>query len=126
MFDKRIIFEKFNTMRKFYFILLLVLAFGACKEKKSEQPDKAKADLSVLERIAQAHGFEQWSRVKEIGFTFNVDRDTIHLERSWIWKTLENQVTAVATGDTITYNRSDVDSTLQDVDSRFINDKYWT
>ncbi|NNG09928.1 MAG: hypothetical protein HKM92_07130, partial [Arenibacter sp.] len=34
-------------------------------------------------------------------------------------------VTGISRGDTITYNRKEVDSTTSKVDAAFINDKYW-
>lgn len=43
-------------------------------------------DTSILEKVANAHGLQNWKNVEEIKFTFNVDRDTTHFERTWIWK----------------------------------------
>ncbi len=75
--------------------------------------------------IASANGLQNWNRIKEIKFTFNVDRDTLHFERSWTWKPKENIVSMVSQKDTITYNRNKIDSTSQRADQGFINDKYW-
>lgn len=125
MYDKGIIFGKFSTMRKINAIVLLVVAIIGCKEQKKEEKEKVQPEITVLEQIAQAHGYDQWSSVEEIGFTFNVDRDTIHSERSWIWRTRDHEVTSMSNGDTITYNRKALDSTLLNVDAGFINDKYW-
>ncbi|MBT8184325.1 MAG: hypothetical protein KJN76_05765, partial [Eudoraea sp.] len=66
-----------------------------------------------------------WKNVAEIKFTFNVDRDTAHFERSWVWNTTTNEVTGISMGETSTYNRAEVDSTTARVDGAFINDKYW-
>ncbi|MGB5822127.1 MAG: hypothetical protein WBG90_21775 [Saonia sp.] len=106
-------------------IILSILLFSNCKtEKKAETPEP-KIELTILEEVAYAHGFENWKTVKEIQFTFNVDRDTSHFERKWIWKPKTNEVTGISLGDTVTYNRNRVDSTLTKVDAAFINDKYW-
>ena len=104
---------------------MAIIAFNSCKEvKKSEVPETI-TELSIPEKIAFAHGYEHWKKVSEIKFTFNVDRDTTHFERSWIWDTRGNEVTRILQGDTVRYSRSALDSTLFDVDAGFINDKYW-
>ena len=77
------------------------------------------------ERIAEAHGFEQWAMVKGITFTFNVDRDSMHFERSWEWKPKSNVVSAISGPDTLTYNRNAMDSIAIKTNSGFINDRYW-
>lgn len=116
-------------MRSLISILSLVLiAAGSCKEapkevvQASEQKAKTK---SLLEKLADQHGFAHWQDVNSIRFTFNVDRDTSHYERSWIWEVGENRVTQLTATDTISYLRSEVDSTLARIDGAFINDKYW-
>lgn len=82
--------------------------------------------VSTLEAIANAHGYQNWEQVKEVQFTFNVDRDTTHFERSWKWFPKENKVTSIMS-DTIvyTYSRKDMDSMAIAKDKAFINDKYW-
>ena len=111
---------------------LAVLLVFSCKER-SEKPATAedsaestelKAD-DILEQVAAQHGFDSWKSVREIHFTFNVDRGDSHYERSWIWKPKTNEVTGISAGDTTTYMRSAVDSTLMELDAGFINDKYW-
>ncbi len=108
-----------------YIIFLGVLMLANCKtEKKSETPGMQK-EGSVLEKLAHANGYDNWNKVKELKFTFNVDRDTSHFERSWIWDTKANTVTGISPGDTVTYDRKAVDSTNTQLDGAFINDKYW-
>ncbi len=80
---------------------------------------------TTAEAIAYANGIKNWDKVKEIKFTFNVDKDTTHFERSWHWKPKENIVTMINENDTITYNRTKLDSLSQRVDQGFVNDKYW-
>jgi len=110
-------------MKKLIYITFIGLIFIGCKQKSETiQPQK---EISIAEKIAKAHGFENWKHVSEIQFTFNVDKDSSHFGRSWIWKPKANKVTSFSKKDTINYNRSKIDSTLTKTDSGFINDKYW-
>lgn len=108
-------------------LLILFLVFLACKDGKKD-PDRSiesGKDQDILEKVAYAHGFENWAKVRELHFTFNVDRDTSHFERSWVWRPVSGDVTLMVGGDTINYNRKAVDSTLAKHDAGFINDKFW-
>jgi len=80
---------------------------------------------TILEKIAIANGFDNWKTVEEIKFTFNVDRDTSHFERTWIWKPKTNDVTAISDQGILSYNWADMDSTAYKTNGGFINDKYW-
>lgn len=114
---------------RIYLICLLLMFTTSCKEAEKETSPAETAGTetasSPLDALAAAHGYEHWKDVEEIRFTFNVDRDTTHYERSWIWNPAENRVTRIAQGDTLSFLRSEVDSTLADADAGFINDKYW-
>ena len=110
-------------MKTHLLILSISLSLLSCKnEVKKETVTKA---LSISEKIAEAHGFSNWKNVTEIQFTFNVDRDSSHFDRSFIWSPKTNQVTAITTKDTITYLRKNVDSLSLNADQSFINDKFW-
>ena len=113
-------------MKNFPFAILLglLISIGCKTEKKSTSP-KPEKELTVLEKIAFANGYQNWSDIKQLKFTFNVDRDTSHFERKWIWNPQINEVTGISNGDTATYLRSEADSTIAKVDAAFINDKYW-
>ena len=105
--------------------LLAFLVFLSCKTDKKTTAVESETEKSVLEKIAQASGYEYWDGISSLKFTFNVDRDTIHSERKWHWNVAANEVTGISYGDTLTYNRAAVDSTSAKVDAAFINDKYW-
>ncbi|MBJ7879089.1 hypothetical protein [Gelidibacter salicanalis] len=105
-------------------ILLLFVAFSfSCKQK--EDAKVIEKEWSTSEKIANAHGFQNWKDVTEIHFTFNVDRDTTHFERSWIWKPKSDAIVMISGKDTLAYNRKAMDSTSMSADKNFINDKYW-
>ncbi len=106
-----------------FFSLLLVMA--GCKTDKKEEKAKAPTAQEIAQKIADAHGYANWEKVKEIAFTFNVDRDSTHFERSWVWQTKNNQVTYISGSDTLTYDRKSMDSVAYKTNAGFVNDRYW-
>lgn len=110
-------------MKNFIYALAIVFIAVSCKENKKS--DATQTPLSVAEKIANANGFKHWKYVSEIDFTFNVDRDSTHFERSWNWKLKTSDVTLISGKDTILYNRKSVDSLSLNADKGFINDKFW-
>ena len=116
-------------MKKWFFPLCLTgLLITSCKEAPKQEIALLQEDTepkNLLELLADKHGFENWEQVERIAFTFNVDRETSHYERSWIWETGTDRVTQITDGDTLSYLRSEVDSTLARADAGFINDKFW-
>jgi lipopolysaccharide export LptBFGC system permease protein LptF len=95
------------------------------KKKTESSPNKETKELSILEKIANANGYENWKDVNKITYTFNVDRDSSHFQRTWHWSPKEEKVTLISSKDTINYHTSQKDSTLTKTDQAFINDKYW-
>ncbi len=114
-------------MKSLYTGLICLLLVSACKSDKSKtQLTEKNKTLTIAEKIANAHGFENWKNVSEVKFTFKVDRDTIKGKgRSWIWKPKDDRVTMIAGETTVSYLRSEMDSTHIGADRGFINDKYW-
>ncbi|WP_034062101.1 hypothetical protein [Lacinutrix jangbogonensis] len=100
-------------------LIICLLIFSSCKQ---EQPQK---EYSLAEKIANAHGFENWDQVKAFHFSFNVDKDSSHFGRSWIWKPKANEVTMLTKKDTITYKTYKIEQESLKADRAFINDKYW-
>lgn len=109
-------------MKKLIFIVLII-ATVSCKQKEEAKPKVI--ELSIAEKIAKANGFDHWKNVSQLNFTFNVDRDSSHFERSWIWKPKTGDVTLISGKDTISYNRKSVDSLSLQADQGFVNDKFW-
>ena len=112
-------------MKNSILFLSLLIALSACKQKNTTAPEKEAAELNILDKVAMAHGYENWNKVNEIRFTFNVDRDTNHFERTWIWKVKKGEVTRYQAGDTVSYQRKDMDPLMYEVNGGFINDKFW-
>lgn len=107
-------------------VLAILIITISCKSDKKENVDQTnKTEPSILEKIAETYGFEHWKDVSQIEFTFNIDRDSSHFERSWAWNPKTSDVTLISNVDTISYNRKKIDSLSLDADKKFINDKYW-
>ena len=108
-------------------LFLLLIIISSCKSDKKENIsniEKTKT-FTVAQKIAYAHGYENWKHVSQIDFTFNVDKDSSHSERSWSWNPKTNDVVLLTKKDTIHFNRKNVDSLTMNSDKAFINDKYW-
>ncbi len=107
------------------FSLLMTLLSCKSDVKVADTTMTEDKPLSTAENIAFANGFEHWKTVSQLEFTFNVDSDSTHFERSWIWNPRTQDVTMIIAKDTLTYNRKSVDSMSMNADKSFINDKYW-
>lgn len=112
-------------MKKIIALAVISIIIIACKsDKEQTQPEKI-VELSVAEKIANRYGLENWNDVNTIKFTFNVDRDSSHFERSWEWSPKTNDVVLTSNTNTTKFNRAELDSTNINADKAFINDKYW-
>ena len=100
-------------------LIICLLIFSSCKQ---EEPQK---EYTLAEKIANAHGFENWDNVNEFHFSFNVDKDSSHFGRSWIWKPKAKEVTMHTDKDTIMYKTYKIEQESLVADRAFINDKYW-
>ncbi len=111
-------------MKKILSFALLIVVFSSfilpAHLKKEIQEE-----TNILKKIAQANGFENWKNVNQIKFTFNVDRDTTHFERTWSWKPKTNDITATSVNAHIEYNWASMDSLAHKTNASFINDKFW-
>tara|TARA_R110000868_G_scaffold30589_4_gene112940 strand:+ start:8962 stop:9636 length:675 start_codon:yes stop_codon:yes gene_type:complete len=113
-------------MKKITILIVLALTLiTSCKNDKKHEIATPEPVLTILQKVAYAHGFESWKNVDELKFTFNVDRDTTHFERDWSWKPKTNEVSGRSFGESISYNRNALDSTSIKSNGAFVNDKYW-
>lgn len=108
-----------------YGYLIILITLAGCKANNDNPAKVSKKNTTILEQIAQAHGYDQWQNVESISFTFNVDRDSSHFERTWHWTPKSNDVLFMALEDTLSYSRKVMDSIISKTDAGFINDKYW-
>lgn len=124
-------------MKRIFTLLVAVTLFYSCKnENKKEdntqetaQTETKQENLSpaqeVAHRIANANGAGEWDKVTEVKFTFNMDRGEDHMERSWVWNPKTKDIKMTSPKDSLSYNRSSMDSIAKEKDKGFINDAFW-
>ncbi|MBJ6366506.1 hypothetical protein [Snuella sedimenti] len=110
-------------MKQVWLIIVVMCTSFSCKQNKETAPSSN--PISIAEKIANAHGFNQWERISKMEFTFNIDRDSSHFQRAWVWYPKKEDVQLITATDTIRYNRKVMDSISIQADKSFINDKFW-
>lgn len=110
-------------MKKLLLFSFLIIT-ASCKqaEEKKEEPVK---ELTIAEKIANAHGYENWSKVKTFAFTFGGSINDPNSGRAWVWNPKTNDIKLTRNAEVMEYNRSSMDSTALKADRGFINDKFW-
>jgi len=122
-------------MNKFLTTLFIAASLIACKNDKKTTEDTSESEitsqqdkneeLTTAEKIAQKNGLDNWKDVSELNFTFNVDREDNHYERSWTWNPKSNEVNMVTPNGIVAFNRDSLNDRTRGADASFINDKYW-
>jgi len=104
-------------------ILFILITFWSCKQKEEKQI--IDRELTIAEKIANAHGFKNWDNVKTFQFTFGGKISEPNSGRTWVWNPKTNDIKLVRNGETTEYNRNGMDSIAIKTDRAFINDKFW-
>jgi hypothetical protein len=100
------------------------LAFAAPSSGQNRAP--------VSEAIAKAYGFDAFSQIDQIRYTFHIPERSI--SRTWVWEPKTDQVSFEGKNKAgqpvkVTYRRSEIagqPSVVKDeIDPSFINDQYW-
>ena len=118
-------------MTRFLQLFCLSLVFLSCKTETNERKPVSVStteisnEVSIGQKIANAHGFDNWQNINEIKFRFNVLRNENTSGRSWTWNPKTEDVILMTDSDTIRYNRRSIDSLSLRADQGFINDKFW-
>lgn len=107
-------------MKSTIYLIAFLFVLTSCKPNQKEEKQ-----LTIVEKIANAHGFETWDKVKTFEFTFGGKIDVPNSGRSWIWNPKTNAIKLVRDSVVTEYNRNDMDTTAIKADRAFINDKYW-
>ena len=109
-------------MKKLLLLSFLII-LSACKQ--TEDKTVIEKELTVAEKIANAHGFENWDKVKTFQFTFGGNIEDSLSGRSWTWNPKTNDIKLSQGGQITAYNRASMDSMALKADRAFINDKFW-
>ena len=109
-------------MQKILFpAIALIIIFAQCK---SSNP--ATSGDAVADKVADATGLSDFGKVKEMEFTFNVQKDTFSMSRHWKWMPQTNDVVFFDGTDSVAFKRYDTSTTqLKDLNGKFTNDEYW-
>ncbi len=104
-------------MRKITIALLFAGILFACQPKDTV-PD------TLPMKVAMAYGFDKMDEVNTLGFTWNVQRDSVNvLSRTFMWDRVA-QTVDYSDADT-SYQFSLTAENMPDGHRAFINDKYW-
>jgi len=101
--------------------LAVCLIFFPCCNQTSDSKKKIATD------IAEANGFENFSKVKSLEFTFNAKRDTAATNsRHWKWFPQMNEVVFITDSTTAKFKRTDTSTQeFKKLNAQFTNDEYW-
>jgi len=110
-------------MKYSIFTLFMIFAFFSCKQDNKITVEEK--SLTIAEKIANAHGYQNWKNVKTFEFTFGGKIEDSSSGRAWVWNPKTNDVKLVRNGDITEYNRNNMDSIALRADRAFINDKFW-
>lgn len=113
-------------MKAIPYLLVLALLFSCNKtstpKEKAEEKQEVR-ELTYIEKLANAYGYESWNEVKEIEFTFNVNNQGKEFKREWRWQVKEDRVYMKVEGEEVgTQLNKNPD---QQIHQAFINDSYW-
>ena len=107
-------------------VAVLIIISTACKNEAEKETSEVTPEYTIVEKIAQANGLDNFEEVEELRFTFNVKvNDSLRTSRDWKWNPKSNMVTLTTKDSTVTYDHKSEAKNHEWVDQRFINDQYW-
>lgn len=114
-------------MKNALFVLLITSLFGCntstTPTNKNETPKEKTSTLTYIEKLANANGFQQWSEVSEIQFSFNVNNNGKEFKRDWRWLVKADKVYMTVDGEEVGIDINE--NPDQQIHQAFINDSYW-
>ena len=97
-------------MKHLFIILALSFALYSCKQEEKKVNIVPEKELTTAQKIANAHGFKNWNKVKTLEFTFGGKIEDSNSGRSWTWNPKTNDIKLVSKGEVTEYNRNTMDS----------------
>ena len=108
----------------------LTILFSLCLPGITNAESSSGNGDDLARDVAKSYGIDQWNKVEQIKYTFNIKSENREMARHWTWRPEDDMVTLEIEGEpTIVYKRSELDeNTSEEVitaDKQFINDSYW-
>ena len=112
-------------MRKLFFpAITLLLLLAQCND--SSNNSSASSGNTRADKIAETAGLDNFGKIKELEFTFNIQKDTTPMSRHWKWMPKTNDVVFSSEGDSVSFKRYDTSTAkLKELNGKFTNDEYW-
>lgn len=117
-------------MKNTILLSLVLLSMLSCKKgnntsNEGTKPSQPKKEQIILKNIANAYGYQNWSKVEKVNFSFVVNPGENESSRSWTWNPKTDNVTLNTKDKTVTYQRNNVTEEYRDADKAFVNDSFW-
>lgn len=116
-------------MKAIFYLFFIFAIVTSCntnsnssKEKNISEKEEI-TELTYIEKLANANGFENWNEVKEIAFSFNVNNQGKEFKREWRWQVKEDMVYMKVEGEEVGTQLNE--NPDQQIHQAFINDLYW-
>jgi hypothetical protein len=118
-------------MKKILLFCFVICCLSCQKDKNQQKNQKQteetaeKKTLNILEKVAYTYGYERWSDVKQVDFSFVVNPGEEEMLRKWSWFPQSQKVTLIKGNEMITYYRPDMMDEFKKTDKAFVNDSFW-
>lgn len=118
-------------MKNILLFSFLITVLISCKNEKTNLeigPETVvDSNMSIEQQIAEAHGLNNFDKIEEIKFTFNVKiEDSVRTSRAWTWKPKTDEIRLTEGDISRTYTKTNnINEEDKELDQKFINDSYW-
>jgi hypothetical protein len=117
-------------MKRFILLSSIVLFCFSCKQDVDNSDEVTSSEnteekISILTKIANAYGYENWDKVEKVKFSFVVNPGEKEMVRRWEWEPKIDKVTLVNDTNSISYVRADIKDEFVNTDKAFVNDSFW-
>lgn len=117
-------------MKKIILLPVVLLMLFSCKKdinnsNETSKPNQPENEVTVLTKIANAYGYENWDKVEKINFSFVVNPGENEMLRSWEWNPKLDKVTLISKDNKTSYQRNNITEEHIDTDKAFVNDSFW-
>lgn len=117
-------------MKKISLLSIIFLFIFSCKKdtnnsNETSKPNQSEKVETILTKIANAYGYENWDKVEKVNFSFVVNPGENESLRRWEWNPKSGKVTLNSKDNNISYQRGNIKEEYIDTDRAFVNDSFW-